>query len=134
MKRTGDSMLGQLISFVVWLLLALTARTVSLASGDLVPVSRLWDDRVVASVTLPSAIPGTRTLYLSSDYYYRIPERPVRKSYPFYAPGKGPAGYIDWLKTREPEIVFDEQFTGLVGHQPAVFKPAALFFLSLCTN
>jgi hypothetical protein len=36
-----------------------------------------------------------------------MPVRPIYKSYPVYAPGKEPPGYLDWLKQQEPEIVFD---------------------------
>jgi hypothetical protein len=108
MKRTRHSMLRNSTSFVVWLLQALAASRVSLAAGDSVVVPRLWDDRAVASMTLPSAISGTRILYVSSDQYYSIPERPAWKSYPVYAPGKAPAGYLEWLNIREPEVVFDE--------------------------
>jgi hypothetical protein len=50
---------------------------------------------------------GIKVKHLSSDYYYRIPVRPIYKTYPIYYPEKEPAGYIDWLKKQEPEIVFD---------------------------
>ena len=33
--------------------------------------------------------------------------RPIYKSYPIYHPSKEPPGYFDWLREREPEIVFD---------------------------
>jgi hypothetical protein len=33
--------------------------------------------------------------------------RPMYKTYPMYAPGKVPAGYLEWLRQQEPEIVFD---------------------------
>ena len=36
-----------------------------------------------------------------------MPVRPIYKSYPIYAPGKEPPGYLERLKQREPEIVFD---------------------------
>src|SRR5262249_46472942 len=38
---------------------------------------------------------------------YRMPVRPIYKSYPIYAPGKEPRGYFERLKQLEPEIVFD---------------------------
>jgi hypothetical protein len=44
---------------------------------------------------------------MSSEYYYAIGIRPVYKSYPIYAPDREPAGYLDWLKQQEPEVVFD---------------------------
>ena len=33
--------------------------------------------------------------------------------YPVYAPGREPEGYMDWLKQREPEIVWND-----AGHRP----------------
>ena len=33
--------------------------------------------------------------------------RPIYKSYPIYAPGREPAGYIDWLGQQEPVVSFD---------------------------
>ncbi|MBK9706135.1 MAG: hypothetical protein IPO77_03755 [Acidobacteria bacterium] len=31
----------------------------------------------------------------------------IYKSYPIYAPGKEPPGYLEWLKKQEPQIIFD---------------------------
>jgi mono/diheme cytochrome c family protein len=91
---------------LLWSLLLLTIQRPTIAAPD--PVPKLWDDAALASMTLPAAIPGTRILYLSSDSYYRIPERRAWRSYPVYAPGKEPHGYIEWLRTREPEFAFDQ--------------------------
>ncbi|HEY6270968.1 MAG TPA: hypothetical protein VIX19_03120, partial [Terriglobales bacterium] len=51
--------------------------------------------------------------HVSADYYYRIPVAPIYKSYPVYAPGHEPAGYMDSLKQQEPVIVWDD-----TGHAP----------------
>ncbi len=56
-----------------------------------------------------------RGKHVSADYYYRIPVRPTYKSYPVYAPGHEPPGYMDWLKQQEPQIVWDD-----AGHAPAL--------------
>jgi hypothetical protein len=53
--------------------------------------------------------------HASADYYYRIPVAPIYRSYPVYAPGHEPPGYMDWLKQQEPEIVWDD-----AGHMPAL--------------
>ena len=45
--------------------------------------------------------------FLSSDQYYALKVRPVYRSYPVYAPGREPAGYLDSLKQKAPEIIFD---------------------------
>jgi len=42
----------------------------------------------------------------AADCYYRIPVRPIYKSYPVYAPGHEPPGYMDWLKQQEPVIIW----------------------------
>lgn len=56
---------------------------------------------------LPLARADASPVQMTSEYYYAIGIRPVYKSYPIYAPGREPAGYLDWLKQQEPEIVFD---------------------------
>jgi hypothetical protein len=70
-------------------------------------VPRTWDDTEMASTTLPLANPHATPKHITADYYYRIPVRPIYKSYPVYALGKEPTGYIEWLKHQEPETVFD---------------------------
>src|SRR5579863_2881731 len=71
-------------------------------------VPRVWDDHAIATLEVPLANPAGSPKHISSDFYYRIPARPVYKTYPVYAPGREPAGYMDWLKQREPEIVWDD--------------------------
>ena len=46
-------------------------------------------------------------MHVDARFYDAIPVRPIYKSYPAYAPGKAPAGYLDWLKQQEPAIAFD---------------------------
>ena len=70
-------------------------------------VPRTWEEEAMASVELPLASTGVPPEHISSDYYYRMPVRPIYKSYPIYAPGKEPRGYFERLKQLEPEIVFD---------------------------
>ena len=70
-------------------------------------IPRTWDDEAVHSLEIPLASPGASPKHISSDYYYRMPVRPVYRSYPVYHPGKEPAGYFESLKGRDPEIVFD---------------------------
>jgi hypothetical protein len=76
--------------------------------GALTPViPKTWDDQAIASLEVPPADPAVSRAHVSADYYYRIPVRPIYKSYPVYAPGKEPPGYEEWLKRQEPETVFD---------------------------
>src|SRR5689334_14598998 len=70
-------------------------------------ISKVWDDEEMASLELPLAQAAASPKPISADYYYRIPLRPIYKSYPVYALGKGPAGYLDSLKQQEPETAFD---------------------------
>ena len=70
-------------------------------------IPKTWDPQGVAALEVPLANPAYSPVHVTSDYYYRMPARPIYKSYPIYAPGKGPAGYLEWLKQQEPEIVFD---------------------------
>ena len=70
-------------------------------------VPRTWDDDAVAALEVPLANPEFSARHVSSNYYYRMRVRPIHKTYPVYAPGKEPAGYIEWLKQQEPQVVFD---------------------------
>ena len=79
------------------------------AALQLPPVPRVWDDDALKSFELPLANPESSATHVSSDYYYRMTERTIYKSYPIYAPGKEPAGYVEWLEQQEPEVAFDPQ-------------------------
>jgi hypothetical protein len=56
---------------------------------------------------LPLAQPDVTPEQVSADFYYRMRVRPIYKSYPVYHPGKEPVGYLDWLRSHEPQLVFD---------------------------
>jgi len=64
-------------------------------------VPKVWDDHAIATLEVPLANPAGSPKHVSSDFYYRIPVRPVYKTYPAYAPGREPEGYLDWLKQRD---------------------------------
>ena len=70
-------------------------------------IPKTWDDAAVAELEVPLANSAYSPVHVGSDYYYRMPVRPIYKSYPIYARGKAPAGYLEWLKQQEPEVVFD---------------------------
>ena len=72
-------------------------------------IPRTWDDDALRSTELPLARPEVSPAHISSDYYYRMPVRPVYKSYPVYRPDREPPGYFERLAQQEPQIVFDEQ-------------------------
>src|SRR4030095_14455100 len=70
-------------------------------------IPKTWDEEALQSMELRMPDPAASPKYISSDYYYRIPVRPVYKTYPVYFPEKEPSGYFDRLKSIEPEILFD---------------------------
>jgi RoxA-like, cytochrome c-like len=70
-------------------------------------IPKTWDEKALARLAVPLAEAAASPAPVSADYYYRMPVRPVYKSYPVYAPGKEPPGYFESLKQREPEVVFD---------------------------
>jgi hypothetical protein len=70
-------------------------------------IPKTWIDAEIADLEIPLAKTEFSPKHVSADYYYRIRERQVYKTYPIYAPGKEPAGYFEWLKQQEPEVVFD---------------------------
>src|SRR5262245_9890496 len=70
-------------------------------------IPRTWDEEALSTVELPLASTGVSPEHIPADYYYRMPVRPIYKSYPIYAPGREPRGYFERLKQLEPEIMFD---------------------------
>ena len=70
-------------------------------------IPKTWVDAEMEELEVPLADAAYSPKHVSAEYYYKIPVRPIYKSYPVYAPGKEPPGYLDWLKQQEPEIVFD---------------------------
>ena len=84
--------------------------TVSLAAEKFTPaVPRMWDDAAMATLELPSVEPAYSPKQIKADYYYRIPVRPIYRSYPVYRPDKEPKGYYEELLQREPEIIWDDK-------------------------
>jgi cytochrome c551/c552 len=70
-------------------------------------IPRTWDSLALHDYELPLATPKATPKHVSPDYYYKLPERVIYKSYPIYAPGHEPKGYMEWLKQQEPEVAFD---------------------------
>jgi hypothetical protein len=70
-------------------------------------VPRVWDDNAVKDVELPLAQRDRSPRYMTAEEYYKLRVRPIYRSYPVYVQGKEPPGYIEWLKQREPEVIFD---------------------------
>ncbi len=75
-------------------------------NGTAVP--KMWDDEAMRTLEVPLANPIGSPKHAPADYYYRIPVRSIYKQYPVYAPGREPAGYMEWLKKQEPVIIWDD--------------------------
>jgi hypothetical protein len=91
---------------VAWcLLLALAAGAQSQSFRPDIP--RAWDDREVTAFQVPLAQRDRSPQFMTSKEYYALKVRPIYRTYPMYAPGREPAGYLESLKQKEPEVVFD---------------------------
>src|SRR4051812_42461946 len=75
------------------------------AAQPLIPTT--WDARELATFELPLVQAGRSARHATPDYYYKLAVRPIYRSYPVYAPGREPAGYMDWLARQEPALAFD---------------------------
>src|SRR6476620_5472109 len=84
------------------------ALAVLLAASVFQPtIPKTWNDPDVVALEVPLANPRFSPVHISGDAYYRIPARVFYKNYPVYHPDREPAGYMEWLRTQEPEIAFD---------------------------
>lgn len=72
-----------------------------------ISIPKTWDDEAVKSLLLPLADARVSQNLISSSYYYRIPVRPIYKSYEVYRPDREPRGYMAQLKRKSPQIMFD---------------------------
>src|SRR4029078_6476325 len=75
-------------------------------------IPETWIDEEMASLEVPLANPAGSPKHVSADYYYRIPVRTIYRPYTWYAPGQEPAGYLESLKPREPEILLGVDSNG----------------------
>jgi hypothetical protein len=82
-------------------------------------IPKTWDDAAIPTLEIPLGNPTGSPKHVSSDYYYKIPVRPIYKTYPVYAPGHEPPGYMDWLKQQEPQVIWDN-----ASHRPPLQKEA----------
>jgi hypothetical protein len=90
-------------------LLLLSLRLPAQAPAPFHPViPKTWDDAAMAEVEVPLANPVGSPKHVKAEYYYKIPVRQIYKQYPVYAPGREPAGYIDWLKKQKPVVLWDD--------------------------
>ena len=96
-------------------------------------VPRVWTQAAVDSLEVPLTNPKYSPVHIREEAYYRVPARIIYRNYPVYTPEREPAGYMDWLKSRAPEVAFDasvlhtrEQWNAagaLVFNAPTSFNP-----------
>jgi hypothetical protein len=67
-------------------------------------IPKVWDDTAMRDLELPLARAEYSPRHIPESFYYQIPVRTIYKSYPVYHPDREPKGYIDWLRSREPEM------------------------------
>ena len=70
-------------------------------------IPKTWDTQAINSFQLPLPDPRVSINFITSDYYYSIPVRPIYKSYDVYRPDREPRGYMDQLKRQSPQVIFD---------------------------
>ncbi|MBZ5604122.1 MAG: hypothetical protein LAO79_17625 [Acidobacteriia bacterium] len=70
-------------------------------------IPKAWADKDVTGFEVPLTHPDRSPRYMTEKEYYAVKVRPIYRSYPVYAEGSEPTGYLDWLKQKEPEVVFD---------------------------
>src|SRR5215467_8328179 len=70
-------------------------------------IPTVWDDAVMKDLEVPLVRAEYSPRHVPASFYYQIPVRPIYKSYPVYHPEREPKGYIEWLRSREPEIDWD---------------------------
>jgi len=75
------------------------------SSGQSIPTA--WDEAALSTMQTPLRDPSRTPKHTASEVYNRIPVLPIYKTYPVYALGREPAGYMERLRGLEPEIVFD---------------------------
>jgi hypothetical protein len=94
------------MKLLIWLL-ALVFACGSAAQEFHPHIPKAWDDKEVEGFEVPLAQRDRSPRYMSSAEYYKLQVHQIYRSYPAYAKGMEPLGYVDWLKQQEPEIVFD---------------------------
>ena len=105
-------------------------------------IPKTWDEKALSEFEVPLAVAGHSPKHISAEDYYRLPVRPIYKSYSAYSPDREPPGYRDWLSQQEPTILWDDG-----AHRPRleteadwikagelVFNAPVLFFSGLTST
>jgi hypothetical protein len=108
-KTSGRTLkLSAAVLFLLCFLAPAAARRVGPhLDGPASKAPRYWDDAALAGMDVPLADPHVPLVHARAGDYYQIPPRQFVKTYPIYAPGKEPPGYMDWLKQQDVQLAFD---------------------------
>jgi hypothetical protein len=68
-------------------------------------IPKTFDEEALATMDVPLASAAFSPVHGKPEIYYSTRVRPLYKTYPVYAPGKEPPGYMEWLKQQEPELI-----------------------------
>src|SRR4030095_683614 len=98
-KRIGLSILS-LFSIAILFSLISTGQAQKQDATYRPVIPKTWDEQALSELDVPLADPSRSPKHMSADDYYRIPVRPIYKSYPKYHPDREPSGYRDSLKQR----------------------------------
>jgi mono/diheme cytochrome c family protein len=104
-NRTGKLLVAVSLLFMGALTLVDAAQEPERRWAPTIP--KTWDDEAMRTLEVPLPDPAATPKHVTAEYYYRIPVRPIYKSYPVYHPAKEPPGYLESLATYQPEIAFD---------------------------
>lgn len=72
-----------------------------------IPVT--WDMKAIKAFHLPPPDTTMNVQYAPDAYYNSLPEHVITKTFPIYTLQKTRPGYLDSLRSLEPEVVFDVQ-------------------------
>jgi len=72
-----------------------------------ITIPKTWDIDAIKKSHLPPPDPSVEVQYAPEEYYNSLPEHVIYKTYPRYAQGHQPKGYLDSLRKLDPEITFD---------------------------
>ncbi|HNJ44204.1 MAG TPA: hypothetical protein PKZ53_27210, partial [Acidobacteriota bacterium] len=71
-------------------------------------VPKIWDDKLLATWSLPLAGIGAKPHYVSEKEYYALPVDNLR-TYPVYHPDFEPKGYREWLKQQGAQLLIEPE-------------------------
>ena len=95
------------LSFTFAAGLLLSSLSLAQKPGPTVVIPKTWETEAINSFQLPLADRKLSTKLISASYYYSMPVRPIYKSYEVYRPDHEPPGYMQELKSKDPQIIFD---------------------------